>query len=103
MGRGKRVANGAGYLLWSKFQLITITGQFIGSFFTGPMACEVAITNSELRRNLITPCIKNNAHLLRRHIITFEHSAHSTLTRSSTPALGPGRIPDARQLSPATP
>lgn len=44
-------------IYWSKFQLITITGQFIGSFFTGPMACEVAITNSELLTNPITPCI----------------------------------------------
>lgn len=68
MRRGKRVANGAGYLLWSEFQLITITGQFIGSFFTGPMACEVAITNSELLTNPITPCIIMH-HLLRRHII----------------------------------
>lgn len=58
-GRGAGVANGAGYLWWSKFQQITITGQLSGRVFIGPMACAVAITNSELSATpIITPCIK---------------------------------------------
>lgn len=45
---------------WSKIQQITITGQLSGRLFIGPMACAIAITNSEPAtvNYPITPCIK---------------------------------------------